>query len=80
MGLKFTDMLITSGKCSSVLFSLPRLVAAVRIVPTVLNPPDMIQDSKPNAFSTRRLLSRLQTRQKRLGALAFVWALHGGIQ
>lgn len=48
--LKFTDMLITSGKFSSVLFCLSKQEGAVKIVPIVLNPLSMIQESKANAL------------------------------
>lgn len=40
--LKFTDMLITLERCSSVLSSLSRLVDVVRIVHIVLNPQGII--------------------------------------
>ena len=60
--LKFTDMLITSGKFSSVLFCLSKQEGAVKIVPIVLNPLSMIQESKANALWTRKLFSRLQRR------------------
>lgn len=48
--LKFTDMLITLGKCSSVLFCLSKQEGAVKIVPIVLNPPSMTQESKANGL------------------------------
>jgi hypothetical protein len=50
MGLKFTDMPITSGKCSSVLSFRSRQEDAARIVPIVHNPRGTTLESRPKSL------------------------------